>query len=127
MISIEGSQIVRNRIEIDDNPAESERRVIHVASGAAVDESVDFESRQRLACGSLLSRADHDIHLGDAGMAGECLDRPAQHRLAGEITILLGNAAAEPLSASGGDDECGDRQIEPFALSLSKGCLSSPT
>ena len=49
---------------------------------------------------------DHDTHRANLGMTCKSLEAMAQHRLAGELDILLGRCSAETAAPAGGDDQC---------------------
>src|SRR5437763_998799 len=57
---------------------------------------------------------DHDAHRANFGMAREGLQAMAQHRLAGELGILLRRGSAEAAAAAGRDDQ-GDGMDERHA------------
>src|SRR5439155_24163806 len=78
------------------------------ALGATADEPADIQSlegRRRLL---LLSFADDDPGRAYRRVAEQRLDRPAQHRLAAQQSILLGHGTAEALALPGRVTRGGD-------------------
>src|SRR5947199_10283007 len=69
----------------------------------------------------LLSFADHDPGPSDCRMTDERLDCPSQHRLAADLSELLGDSSAQALALAGGHNEGGDshegRALRVIALS----------
>jgi tRNA-dihydrouridine synthase B len=96
------------------------------AFGAAFDKGADFqpfESRGRVI---LTSAPDHHAHRSHGRMTDQRLHGPAQHGLAAQHSVLLGNDAAHPGPASGGDDERGGGhggRLGPLALSAKASSL----
>ncbi len=77
--------------------------------------------RELVACNCLgierlMALADHHLDQPDAGMAGECLERVAQHRRARQHLILFRFFAAGPQSGPPGDDDHGRRHATPLRL-----------
>ena len=72
----------------------------------------------------LLGVLGHDDHEVDRAGREKALDRPAQHRLAGQAAPLLGGSGAGPGTASGGDDDGGEthgRVIEAWPTKRKQG------
>ena len=75
-----------------------------LATGAADDGGGgDIADQPRIDRGLLL--ADHRLHRVDARVAGERLDRIADHRLAADQRILLGQRPARARTGAAGDDD----------------------
>ena len=75
---------------------------------AADDRFTDIQALKRGPRKLRLVLAHHDANVPDGRMALQCLDRPAQNGLASDGAKLLGQAAAEALAFSGGNDKGGD-------------------
>jgi tRNA-dihydrouridine synthase B len=113
-----GGVVHEHRVAIDEGEASTDGIG---AFRSAIDQVADFQSRERRAGLGRLAFTDHHAHRADRGMADQGLDRPAQHRLAGDRQELLGHARAQAFAFAGGDDEGGDGHerapLGPLALS----------
>ena len=76
-----------------------------LTGGAASHRFGQVQPRDRRVVEIAEGGIDDDAHRAHLGVAQESLHRAAQHGLAGQIEILLGPLGAEPLAASGGDDQ----------------------
>ena len=108
----------QHRIALDRGEAGPDR--IRALS-ATLDQLADFETAESRRCVIVLALADHDADGVDGGMPDQGLDRPAQHRLAGDRQELLGQATAQALAFPCGNDEGGRGhsrgRLGPLALS----------
>jgi hypothetical protein len=73
--------------------------------GAAFDQLADSKASEGCRRHFLLSFADDHPRGFHCSVMDQRLDRPAQHGLAAEYPVLLGQAATGAFALSGGNDE----------------------